>query len=118
MNPFELFLSPEVYKLAILYFSRSRGLAIVGRQAADDNVEVIQISGEVDPHTGNFTALDYVLSDSAEHFPIITKKDFERLVSFIASKIDDETRMSVIEPDVMRVVVSQPNAQELGKYVH
>ncbi len=118
MNPFELFQSPGVYKLAILYFSRSRGLAIVGRQTANDHVEVIQISGEVDPHTGNFTALDYVLSDSAEHFPIITKKDFERLVSFIASKIDDQTRMSIIEPEIMRGVMSQPNLQEPGEFVH
>ncbi|HTY21698.1 MAG TPA: hypothetical protein VMC85_01095 [Desulfomonilaceae bacterium] len=118
MNPFELFQSPGVYKLAILYFSRSRGLAIVGRHAANDNVEVIQISGEVDPHTGNFTALDYMTSDSGEHFPVITKKDFEHLVSFIASKIDDQTRMSVIEPEIIRGVMTQANLQEPGKYVH
>lgn len=59
MNPFELFQSSDIYKLAILYFSQSRGLAIVGRYTGGDNVEVIQISGEVDPHTGNFVALDY-----------------------------------------------------------
>jgi hypothetical protein len=117
MNPFELFQSPGVYKLAILYFSRSRGLAIVGRSTAGDNVEVIQISGEVDPHTGNFTALDYVLSDPADHFPVITKRDFEHLVSFIESKIDDQTRMSIIEPEIMRGVMSQPNFNEPGKYV-
>jgi hypothetical protein len=73
MNPFELFQSSGIYKVAVLYFSRSRGLAIVGRCANGDKVEVIQISGEVDPHTGNFTALDYVGADSQESFPLISK---------------------------------------------
>ncbi len=118
MNPFELFQSAGVYKLAMLYFSQRRGLAIVGRNAAGDNVEVIQISGEVDPHTGNFTALDFAFADPGEHFPVITKKDFEQLVSFIESKIDDHTRMSIIEPDIMRGVLSQPNLHEPGKYIH
>ncbi len=118
MNPFELFQSSGVYKLAILYFSRSRGLAIVGRHVTEGNVEVIQISGEVDPHTGNFTALDYAGPESDEVFPVISEKDFENLVSFIASRIDDQTRMSVIEPEVLKSVLSEGCLQEPGKYLH
>lgn len=117
MNPFELFQSTEIYKMAVLYFSRSRGLAIVGRYAAGDNVEVIQITGEVDPHTGNFTALDYTGPEREGQFPVVTKRDFENLVTFIEGKIDDQTRMSVIEPDLMRSVMSQVNPQESSNYL-
>ena len=118
MNPFELFQSSDIYKMAILYFSRSRGLAIVGRYASGDNVEVVQISGEVDPHTGNFTALDYVSPGRSDQFPIITKSDFENLVSFIETKIDDHTCMSVIEPELIRMVVSENSSLGPSDYVH
>jgi hypothetical protein len=118
MNPFELFQSSGIYKMAILYFSRSRGLAIVGRCANGDKVEVVQISGEVDPHTGNFTALDYIGTDSQESFPLISKKDFESLVSFIEAKIDDQTRMSIIEPEVIKSCLSEMPAQDIRQYVH
>ncbi|MBI4964453.1 MAG: hypothetical protein HY913_14340 [Desulfomonile tiedjei] len=112
MNPFELFQSSEIYKLAILYFSRSRGLAIVGRHAPGGNVEVIQISGEVDPHTGNFTALDYPSPERGEHLPVISKRDFENLVRFIEAKIDDQTRMSIIEPDLINSAMSKACCKE------
>ena len=112
MNPFELFQSSEIYKLAILYFSRSRGLAIVGRHAPGGNVEVIQISGEVDPHTGNFTALDYPAPERREHVPVISKKDFENLVRFIEAKIDDQTRMSIIEPKLIKSAISKACCKE------
>jgi hypothetical protein len=118
MNPFELFQSSGIYKMAILYFSQSRGLAIVGRCASGDTVEVIQISGEVDPHTGNFTALDYSAGESRDEFPVITKRDFENLVMFIEAKIDNQTRMSIIEPELMRTVLSAPSSRESGEYVH
>ncbi|MGB6066695.1 MAG: hypothetical protein WBG50_17970 [Desulfomonilaceae bacterium] len=118
MNPFELFESSGVYKVAMLYFSRSRGLAIVGRYASDDNVEVIQISGEVDPHTGNFTALDYAGSDLTDKFPVITKQDFENLVSFIQAKVDDQTQMSVIEPELIRAVACKDGSSQLHGYLH
>ncbi|HMK34464.1 MAG TPA: hypothetical protein VK463_05310 [Desulfomonilaceae bacterium] len=117
MNPFELFHSSGIYKMAILYFSRSRGLAIVGRCATGDKVEVIQISGEVDPHTGNFTALDYVSTDQ-EEFPVISKKDFESLVSFIETKIDRQTRMSIIEPEIIKTCLSELQVPESGQYMH
>jgi hypothetical protein len=117
MNPFELFQAADVYKLAILYFSRSRGLAIVGRSVNEGNVEVIQISGEVDPHTGNFTALDYTGPECEEMFPVISKRDFENLVTFIASRIDNQTRMSVIEPDVLKTVLTEGYLQESGKFL-
>ena len=112
MNPFELFQSSEIYKLAILYFSRSRGLAIVGRHAPEGNVEVIQISGEVDPHTGNFTALDYPSPERSEHLPVISKQDFENLVRFIEAKIDDQTRMSIIEPELINSAMSNACCKE------
>ena len=118
MNPFELFQSPGVYKVVMLYFSRSRGLAIVGRHASADRVEVIQLSGEVDPRTGNFTALDYPGSAKTDELPIITKKDFEKLVSFIEAKIDDQTRMSVVEPEVIRSLLSRSSDQEPSGYKH
>jgi len=112
MNPFELFQSSEIYKLAILYFSRSRGLAIVGRYAPGGNVEVIQISGEVDPHTGNFTALDYPSLERSNHLPVISKKDFENLVRFIEAKIDNQTRMSIIEPQLIKSALSKACCKE------
>jgi hypothetical protein len=118
MNPFELFQSSGIYKLAILYFSRSRGLAIVGKSLGDNTVEVVQISGEVDPHTGNFTALDYVNSDKVNSFPVISKNDFESLVTFIAAKIDDHTQMSVIEPELMRSVLAETSDLETGGFLH
>jgi hypothetical protein len=118
MDPFELFQSSGIYKLAILYFSRSRGLAIVGRHTWGDNVEVVQISGEVDPHTGNFTALDYLCTKRPDQPPVISKKDFETLVSFIESKIDAETRMSIIEPDLIRTVLSNAHFEDPRKYLH
>ena len=118
MNPFELFQSSDIYKLAILYFSQSRGLAIVGRYTGGDNVEVIQISGEVDPHTGNFVALDYPGTERLDQFPVITKRDFENLVSFIEGKIDNQTRMSIIEPEIMRNALSCAPAPETGEYIH
>ena len=118
MDPFELFQSSGIYKLAILYFSRSRGLAILGRHADAEKIEVIQISGEVDPHTGQFTALDYVTTHTSDRLPIISKKDFENLVAFIESKIDDQTRMSIIEPEIFRSVMSHGCTQDSGKYLH
>ncbi len=118
MDPFALFQSVGVYKLVILYFSRSRGLAIVGRNVPGDNVEVLQISGDVDPHTGNFVALDYASLMRNDDHPVISRVDFEKLVSFIGERIDDQTRMSVIEPDVMRRLLSQTSVQEPGKYLH
>jgi hypothetical protein len=119
MDPFELFESSEIYKLAILYFSSSRGLAIVGRYAPEGKVEVIQISGEVDPHTGNFTALDYSSSDRQDRLPIISRSDFENLVAFIQGKVDDQTRMSVIEPELMKTVLSHaPFAETHSKFIH
>jgi hypothetical protein len=118
MNPFELFESSGIYKVAVLYFSRSRGLAIVGRNAAGDNVEVIQISGEVDPHTGNFTALDYAGSEGTDQFPVITKQDFENLVSFIQAKVDDQTNMSVIEPEVIKAAASKDGSPHHCQYLH
>ncbi len=93
-------------------------MAIIGKLANDDNVEVIQISGEVDPHTGNFTALDYSVNDRNKDFPVITKKDFENLVSFIEAKIDDQTKMSVIEPEIIRSILSEITLEEPGKYLH
>ena len=118
MDPFQLFQSSGIYKLAILYFSSSRGLAIVGRNANGEDVEVIQISGEVDPHTGNFVALDYVESREEEQFPVISRKDFENLVSYIQGKIDEQTRMSVIEPDVIKSFSAQGLVLGRSKYVH
>ena len=119
MNPFELFQSPGIYKLAVLYFSKSRGLAIVGRYAsAEDSIEVMQFSGEVDPHTGNFTALDYTGSDRDGQFPVVTRQDFERLVSFIEAKIDDQTQMSVIEPDIIRSIAGQGCGDSLNNFLH
>jgi hypothetical protein len=118
MDPFELFQSSGIYKFAILYFSRSRGLAIVGRHADEEKVEVLQISGEVDPHTGNFTALDYNATQTGDRLPLISKKDFENLVAFIESKIDDQTRMSIIEPEIIRALMSHGFGQDSGKYLH
>ncbi len=117
MNPFELFQSRGIYKIVMLYFSRVRGLAIVGRRASGDNVEVIQLSGEVDPHTGQFTALDYPASERIDDCPVVTRQDFENLVSYIAGRIDDQTRMSVIEPEVIRSLLSRNTAQEPGDYM-
>ncbi len=88
--------------MAILYFSRSRGLAIVGRYASGDNEEVIQISVKLTPIPGILRRWDYVAADRSDQFPVITKNDFENLVSFIETKIDDQTCMSIIEPELMR----------------
>lgn len=118
MNPFELFQAAGIYKLAVLYFSKSRGLAIVGRHAPGDGIEVIQFSGEVDPHTGNFIALDYQGADRESQFPIVSRQDFENLVSFIEAKIDDQTRMSVIEPDILRSLVDQGREESTSKFLH
>lgn len=118
MNPFELFQAPGIYKLAVLYFSQSRGLAIVGRYAeADDSIEVMQFSGEVDPHTGNFTALDYPGTERDGQFPVVTKQDFENLVSFIEAKIDDQTQMSVIEPDIIRSITGQDSGDSANNFL-
>jgi len=117
MDPFELFQSTGIYKLAILYFSRSRGLAIVGRHKGEE-VEVIQISGEVDPHTGNFTALDYFGPESRERFPVISKADFENLVAFIETRIDNQTRMSIIEPELIKAALCSNWFDEPNSYVH
>ncbi|MCA1961778.1 MAG: hypothetical protein LDL33_13400 [Desulfomonile sp.] len=117
MDPFALFDSTDIYKLVVLYFSRSRGLAIVGRHAPGDNVEVVQISGEVDPQTGNFVALDYTSLLKNDNFPLISKIDFEKLVDYIGNRIDDQTRMSVIEPEVMRALTAQSTI-EPGDYLH
>lgn len=117
MNPFELFQSSGIYKVAILYFSPSRGLAIIGRYTATNQVEVIQISGEVDPHTGNFIALDYI-NNADDRFPVVTQNDFENLVSFIESKIDGQTRMSVIEPEVIRSILSRITTRPQSEYLH
>jgi hypothetical protein len=118
MNPFELFDSEGIYKVAILYFSKSRGLAIIGRSISDDTLEVIQISGEVDPHSGNFTALDYTDSNKLKELPVISKKDFETLVSFIEAKIDSETRMSVIEPEAIKSALSRAVFSDQGQHIH
>lgn len=117
MDPFALFDSPGIYKLVMLYFSRSRGLAIVGRNAQGDDVEVVQISGEVDPHTGNFVALDYASLLKNENVPLISKVDFERLVAYIGDRIDDHTRMSVIEPEVLQALTAQSASREPGDYL-
>lgn len=117
MDPFELFQSTGIYKLAILYFSRSRGLAIVGCHKGEE-VEVIQISGEVDPHTGNFTALDYFGPESRDRFPIISKADFENLVAFIETRIDDHTRMSIIEPQVIKEALCSTWSDNPTGYLH
>ena len=118
MNPFELLQSQGIYKVVMLYFSRRRGLAIVGRATESDNVEDVQFTGEVNPRTGNFTALDYSASDRNEDVPVITKGDFERLVTFIEEKIDKHTKMSVIEPDVLRSILSNASALPSGEYIH
>jgi len=118
MNPFELFQSSEIYKVAILYFSRSRGLAIIGRHVLGNNVEVVQISGEVDPHTGNFTALDYAGADASERFPIVSKNDFEALVSYVESRIDAQTQMSVIEPEVIKSILERIPVEHTSQYLH
>jgi hypothetical protein len=118
MNPFELFESFEVYKLVMLYLSRSRGVAIVGRRANEDKVEVIQLTGEVDPNTGNFTALDYTMEDGKPSPPLISKRDFEKLVSYLENTIDQRTPMSVIEPAVMRAVNWRCAAMGPCEYVH
>ncbi|MDQ7782500.1 MAG: hypothetical protein RDU20_06465 [Desulfomonilaceae bacterium] len=118
MNPYELFQSPGIYKMAVLYFSKSRGLAIVGRRTTGRNVQVIQLSGEVDPRTGNFVALDYPCAARDGELPVVSEADFENLVSFIAAKIDDQTRMSVIEPDLMKFAVSQSSTLEPNGYIH
>ncbi|MEW6533797.1 MAG: hypothetical protein AB1473_23405 [Thermodesulfobacteriota bacterium] len=118
MNPFDLFRSPGIYKVAVLYFSRSRGLAIIGRGIQDNNVEVLQISGEVDPRTGNFTALDYPSPEKRNTRPVITRKDFDKLLSFIASRIDEQTRMSVIEPEVMQSLLADVDPEEPAPYLH
>ncbi len=102
IDPFQLFESPEIYKVAMLYFSSSRGLAIVGRKASKNQVEVLKIAGEVDPSTGAFVALDYEGYSGDEQSKIITKQAFEDLVSFIEAKIGEEIRMSVIEPAMIR----------------
>jgi hypothetical protein len=118
MNPFELFESPEIYKMALLYFSGSRGLAIVARNMSRDNVEVIRLAGEVDPSTGKFIALDYSGQEGEKDPPVITKEAFEHLVSFIEAKVGDQIRMSVIEPQVLKSVSSVSPHPETGRYVH
>ncbi len=118
MNPFELFQSSGIYKVAILYFSRSRGLAIIGRHAYGNNVEVVQISGEVDPHTGNFTALDYAGPERSERLPIVSKNDFEALVNYIENRIDSDTQMSVIEPDVIKSILARIPVEPNSQYLH
>ncbi|MEW6350277.1 MAG: hypothetical protein AB1646_14515 [Thermodesulfobacteriota bacterium] len=118
MNPFELFQSSEVYKIAVLYFSKWRGLAIVARNVSGENVEVIQLSGEVDPHSGNFTALDYTCLSKTEGFPVMSRKDFENLVGFLAARIDEQTRMSIIEPDILKAAMSKSPQAEPGQFLH
>jgi hypothetical protein len=118
MDPFELFAASDVYKVALLYFSKSRGLAIVGRNTEDDNVEVIRLAGEVDPSTGKFIALEYSISERIRERPVISKEEFEDLVSYIETKIDDQIRMSVVEPDVLRFFPSESDLKEPGGYVH
>jgi hypothetical protein len=118
MNPFDLFRESEVYKAIILYFSKSRGLAIVGRHTPGEKIEVVQVSGEVDSKTGEFTALDYTSGDAGPGAPVLTKNDFDELVTFISSRIDKETRMSVIEPELMRAVPEECSLKEPGPYMH
>jgi hypothetical protein len=117
MNPFELFNAKGIYKIAMLYFSKSRGLAIVGKCLKGDKIEVVQFSGEVDPHTGNFTALDYNLSDYQEASPVITRRDFENLVTFIEAKIDQHTRMSIIEPELIKPLLGERSRADLCAYI-
>ncbi len=118
MNPFDLFSASEVYKAIILYFSKSRGLAIVGRHIRGEKIEVVQVSGEVDAKTGEFTALDYTGRDSDPGSPVLSKNDFDQLVSFISSRIDEETRMSVIEPELMKDLLDGCSVPEPGPYIH
>ena len=118
MNPFDLLHSSGIYKYAMLYFSSSRGLAIVGRGTEDNNIEVVQLSGEVDPNTGNFTALDYISSGLIKEHAKVSKKDFDKLLSFIASRIDSETCMSVIEPDLINNLTSLCSNREPDQYLH
>jgi hypothetical protein len=118
MDPFKLFESSGIYKAVILYFSKCQGLAVVAREIAEEQVEVMQIAGEVDPHSGEFLALDYVslLKDRAS--PTMTREDFDWLVSVIASRVDAETRMSVIEPDVMKSITEHQCFLDSGPYLH
>lgn len=118
MNPFELFECSGIYKVAILYFSRCRGLAIIGRHVFGNNLEVLQISGEVDPRTGNFTALDYAGANTNQRRHIVSKKDFEALVSYIQSRIDAETHMSIIEPEVIKSILARIPVEPTSQYVH
>ncbi len=118
MNPFDLLYSSGIYKMAVLYFSSSRGLAIVGRGVEDNNVEVVQISGEVDPRTGDFVALDFGPRRPTTKPTILTKADFDNLLSFIASRVDEETVMSVVEPDLLRHLSSHSALQDPCPYVH
>lgn len=118
MDPFDIFQSSDVYKVVVLYTSLSRGLAIVGRTTDGESVEVIQFSGEVDPATGNFTALDYLVEDRRHESHVITKADFERLVAFVETKIDGQIRMSVIEPEVVRSLLLLENFQPPTDLLH
>jgi hypothetical protein len=38
-------------------------------------------------------------------------------VSYIADKIDDQTRMSVIEPEVIRSLLSMKTGESQGDYI-
>lgn len=118
IDPFQLFESPEIYKVAMLYFSSSRGLAIVGRKASNNQVEVLKIAGEVDPSTGAFVALDYEGYNGDEQSKIITRQAFEDLVSFIEAKIGEEIRMSVIEPAMIHSLGLECSKGSLDSFIH
>jgi hypothetical protein len=77
----------------------------------------LQISGEADPHTG-ISTVDYAGSEGADQFPVITKQDFENLVSFIQAKVDDQTHMSVIEPELIKAVGSKDGTPQQSHYLH
>lgn len=118
MDPFKLFDSSGIYKAVILYFPGCHGLAVVARETMGEHVEVIQVSGEVDQHSGEFLALDYGSLLKNRPSPTMTKKDFDWLISVIASRVDGETRMSVIDPEVMKSIVEHQGLLDSGPYLH
>ncbi|MFC1835423.1 hypothetical protein ACFL2Q_11920 [Thermodesulfobacteriota bacterium] len=117
MNPFNLFEATEIYKVALFYFSESRGFAIAGRRVSAGKVEVIHMSGEVDPHTGEFTALDCDMASNNDKTTLMSIAAFDELVSFLASRMESDTLVSVIEPHVIKSLHSQSHLQHTGQLV-
>ncbi len=118
MDPFKLLDSSGIYKAVILYFAKCQGLAVVARETEGEHVEVIQIAGEVDPHSGEFLALDYGSLLKNRVTPTMSREDFDWLVSVIASRVDAGTLMSVIEPGAMKSIVQEQVVVDSGPYLH